>query len=152
MPKESWRDILKKGFPALLPLIPFCAIKEEEALEALQETEKALENLEDDRLKLELETVFAVFGGYLFPNLIRKVLGENRMKDLMESVIYQDMVRDATVKSKQEDILSFLEGRFNHISDETKRKIMLIQSEEALKLLVKSAATVQSLKDFEKLF
>lgn len=155
LPKKPWREILKKGFPALLPLIPFCEIKSEEALEALQETEKALENLEDKRLKLELETVFAVFGGYLFPHLIRQVFGEKRMKDLMESIIYQDMVKqattDATIKRSQKSILVVLGARFGQILEEIRHKVEQIQSIETLDVLTKSAATVHCLEEFEKL-
>lgn len=152
---ESWRDILKSGLPALLPLIPFCAIKPEEVLEALQETEKALENLKDERLKLDLETVFALFGGYKFSELTRQVLGEKRMRDLMESAIYRDMVKQATtataIKTSQDSIMVVLEARFGQISNEIKQKLEQMQSSETLKVLTKSAATVHSVEEFAKL-
>jgi hypothetical protein len=145
--KEPWRDILDKKLPALFPLIPFCAIKEGEELEALQETQNALENLSDERLKLNLETVFVLLGGYQFPKVIRQLIGEKRMKDLMESAIYQDMVKD----TKVEAILVFLEARFGQISDNLKSKLRQTQSADTLKVLTKSAATVHHLEEFEKL-
>jgi hypothetical protein len=153
--KESWRDILDKKLPALLPLIPFCSIKPGDELEALQETQNLLETLEDERLKLELETVFAILGGYRFPQFIRRILGEKRMKDLMESVIYQEMFKqattNATIKTYKNNILNILEARFNNISPQLKEKVRLIHLEEVLSLLVKSAATVHTLEEFEKL-
>lgn len=155
LPKMSWRDILEKGLPALFPLIPFCEIKEEEEFEALQQTEQALQHLEDKKLKLELETLFAVLGGYQFPELIRQLLGEKRMRELMESAIYQDMFKQATdeakIKKSQEAIIVFLEARFGQTSVNLKDKLNQIQSEETLNVLTKSAATAHSLEEFEKL-
>jgi hypothetical protein len=73
------------------------------------------------------------------------------MKELMESAIYQEMVRDTRIKTSQEGILVFLEARFDQISEEIKLKLSQIQSTDTLKVLTKSAATVHSLEEFEKL-
>ncbi len=55
------------------------------------------------------------------------------------------------MKGMRKSILLFLQTRFGTVSQEVKDKLELITSPEALDILVKGAATEQTLQDFKRL-
>jgi predicted transposase YdaD len=118
LPAEDWQTIIARGLPALLPLVPLAKIPEGEVKQALTEAVSHVNELSDQKLQSELAAVLYLVGGYSYSEMVRQVIGEKLMKDLMESATYRELVETAQLKAKRDDLLRILRGRFRKVSKE----------------------------------
>ncbi len=108
--KESPEPFLNS--PGLLPLAVLT--QSQDATERLREVALALDTIEDRRMKANLTTATAVFGGLLVkPELIKTILRSEIMK---ESAVYQEILQEGEqrglLKGEQRGLLKGkLEGK-----------------------------------------
>ena len=92
LPEEQWSEVMTKGIPALLPLIPLTKIQKGEEKEALSQAAKVIAKLPDKQLRKELAAILYLIGGYDYKEAIKEVIGEKLMLDLMKSATYQETI------------------------------------------------------------
>ena len=158
---EEWdgRDILEKGLTGLLPLIPLCKMKEGEEREILREGWQKIQKLEGP-LKEDFLIVFWTFAGYneRRGKIVLKLIKEEMMRNLEDSITYQELFKDALEKGREEGaekkardaLLRILKARFGAVSEIISLKVEGMDSIEQLDTLIEKAATCSSLEDFEK--
>ena len=166
---EEWdgRDILEKGLTGLLPLIPLCKMKEGEEREILREGWQKIQKLEGP-LKEDFLIVFWTFAGYneRRGKIVLKLIKEEMMRNLEDSITYQELFKDALEKGREEGrekgreegaekkardaLLRILKARFGAVSEIISLKVEGMDSIEQLDTLIEKAATCGSLEDFEE--
>jgi hypothetical protein len=147
LPQENWKALIERKLVALLPLIPITRIPKEEEEEALKRTLQEIEKIPEEKDRAEIAGAFYLIGGYKHKEILRRIIGERLMKDLMESITYQEAVGQGVKGS----ILKILQFRFNNISEEISSKLATITSNEVLDVLLKHALTAKTLEDFVQL-
>lgn len=146
LPDEDWRTILEKGFPALWTLLPLTKIAKNEDQEALAKASVEIEKIPGKELRGELAAIFYLIGGYRYPKVVRQVIGEKLMQDLMESATY----REAVESGEKKILLKVLKGRFGEVPQELQNKFSSIAVED-LDMLAEKVGNLRSLKEFKKI-
>jgi predicted transposase YdaD len=157
LPEEPWQKVLSNKLPALLPLVSLSQIPKGEEELALKQTVEELEKIEDKALRSELLAIFYLLGSYKYQALLKTLLGAKLMEDLMESPAYREAVEfgerkgelKGEVKGEQKSIQKFLEARFQKLPSVLLEELSQIQNLEKLEYLVKQAAVVKTLSEFQ---
>jgi predicted transposase YdaD len=149
LPKEYWKDIVNKGFPALLPLVSFTKIPLGEEREALGKAAEGIETIPNPELRGELGAALYLLGGYKYSGVIKEVIRRKLMQELMESKTYQEMAEAVKVESKLEYLLKVLETRFTQkLPKKLQKQLKDIQSLEKLDRLFELAIKSASIAEF----
>jgi hypothetical protein len=143
---EEWRSVLTKELPALWTLLSLTKIAKGEEQEALGRASEAIEKIPEKELRSELAAIFYLIGGYRYPKVVRQVIGEKLMQDLMESETY----REAVEMGEKKILLKVLKGKFGDIPQALQDKLSNITVED-LDILAEKIGTIRSLKEFKKI-
>lgn len=152
LPEENWKNLLKKGMEAFLPLIPLTKIPKGEEKEALKQTIEKIERIKDPKIRQEFAALFYVVGQDNYEkNLIETLIGGKLMAELLESKTLQSFKDEGKIEKSKELMIELLEHRFKKLSKKLKDKIALLQDQEQLDSLYRHALKVYDLTEFEKL-
>lgn len=150
LPEKNWDEVLKSGFPALFPLIPLAKIPREEAIEAIKKTFKEIEKVKESGLKEELLAYFYLLGGRKYKDILKQVIGEKLMKDMMESATYREAVEQGEEIKARKAILKAIKLRFKKSSKQLEDRLKLVKREKDLDLLFDTAVMTQKFGEFEE--
>jgi hypothetical protein len=98
-------------------------------------------------------TMIGLAYNYLEPALAEGLLEVLRMANALENLVADALTKGALaalVKGRQEDILSVLVTRLGPISEETQRRIEQVADPAVLRELLRVAATVNTVAEFEE--
>jgi len=153
LPEESWKTVVAKGLPAILPLIPFTNIPKDEERQALSKAAEAIENLQDVKIRAELAAALYLLAGYTYSETIQDVIKEKLMLDLMQSKTYRKMAETEQKTGErikaQEDLFKILKRMFGKTSTELEVQIKAMRSVKKLDALIDVALSCSSLDEFQ---
>jgi predicted transposase YdaD len=149
LPEEYWGQVVAKGLPAILPLIPFTKIPKGEERQALSKAAEAIENLQDTQIRAELAATLYLLAGYSYSETIEEVIKERLMQELMESETYRKVAKTGESKAKREDLFKILKRLFGQIPPELQKQLEGFRSLKKLDTLVDLALASSSLEDFQ---
>ncbi|MEK7486768.1 MAG: hypothetical protein AABZ60_20790, partial [Planctomycetota bacterium] len=144
LPELHWKDILDLNLSVLLPLIPLTKIEKGEEGKAVEATIAKIKKIKESPQRGEIAAILYLICGYRYPKALKQLMGEQLMKDLMESVTY----REAVESGQRDSIFKVLKARFQKIPKDLKEKLNDI-SNDSLDQVIEEAATLKTLKEFE---
>jgi predicted transposase YdaD len=149
LPREDYRKLIEKELPALLPLIPFAKIPKGEEEQALRKAAASIEAISEKNLRAELAAVLYFLSGYRYSGILKKIVGEKLMKDLMESVTYREAVELERRTTKLAALTKILRKRFGNLISGLEEHLRTIESPEKLDSLIDLALDCSSLEEFK---
>jgi predicted transposase YdaD len=153
LPEEYWGQIVAKGLPAILPLIPFTKIPQGEERQALSKAAESIENLQNTQIRAELAATLYLLSGYSYSKTIEEVIKEKLMQELMLSETYRKVTEAGEVKgeskAKREDLFKILKRLFGQIPPELQEQLEGIRSVKKLDTLIDLALASTSLDEFQ---
>lgn len=155
LPEMKWEEVLKSGFPALFPLIPLSKIPEEESAEAIKKTFKEIEKVKEKGLKEELAMYFYLLGGTKYKEILKQIIGEKLMKDMMESATYREIFEQGEEKgghkTGKELVMECLKENFEKIPKKIEHQLDQIVDLQDFKRLLREGMKVKNLEKFENI-
>ncbi|MDA8334580.1 MAG: hypothetical protein M0Z41_06245 [Peptococcaceae bacterium] len=153
---EQYRqDVVEARLVGLYPLLPLMkgGKADETPREAMEESIRAVQEVEDEAVRKDLLAVMAILvGGRYSPELVRSMI---RREMIMESAVFQEWVKDiveektaeAEAKGRQEAICKFLNTRFGDISRDLQGRVKRIGNVETLDAILDRIFSADLLRD-----